>query len=86
MAFAQDAHTGFPLSFHIFFLGEAMAEPPWLPLGGRRRSRWKSLISWCFLDLGSYLERSEDVDEVEGRAMTFSVEVLDLVVLSRVEL
>ena len=28
----------------------------------------------CCLDLGSYLERSEGVDEVEGRATTFSTE------------
>ena len=40
-------------------------------------------MSWCCQGLGSYLERSEDVDEVEGRATTFSGEVVDLVVLTR---
>ena len=33
--------------------------------------------------LGSYLERSEDFDELKGRATTFSGEVVDLMVLSR---
>ena len=51
---------------------------------GRRRSRERSSISWCCLGLGSYLQRSDDVDEVEARVTTFSGEVVDLVVLPRV--
>ena len=39
--------------------------------GGRRRSKGRSLISLRCLWLGSYLDRSKEIDEVEGRARAF---------------
>ncbi len=44
----------------------------------------RSLVSWSCLGLGSNMEKSEEVDEVEGRSRAFSGEVLGLVGLSGV--
>ena len=46
---------------------------------GRARAFGRSLVSWGCQSFVSYLERSEDVDKVDGRARAFSGEVLGLV-------